>query len=516
MREKSKKKNVNYDYCEIETKNVELENSVAKLLSENERLCKEINHVKHDLKAQIQDKVFVITSLKNDLRKVKGKEIVDIAAQIPSANTIVPGMFKLDLDPLAPRLLQNREAHIDYLKYTQEQADILRGIVEQAKAKQPLDNALDFACKHAQRIQELLVYVRDTCPNAIKLSAKKVVVTPKNNVKKVRFVEPLTSSSNIKQVESSTTSDSNTPVLSPTGLKCSTSNCGSKPTGNKKNDRISRTPSRNMKNKVEAQPRKVNKKNHVVEPIRDVDVKHSLLKANSELICATCKKSMFDGVHDMLGLKWKPTGRTFTIVGNSCPLTRITSANVVPLKKTTSHSAETQKPELKIYSNKPKNAKNVGSSKKAKIVESMNANHSEPNHTWGSNATDIPSSSSLVMTGCPDCSLHSGCSKHMTWNRSQLMNFVSKILGTVRFGNDHIARIMGCGVYQLGNVTISRVYYVEGLGHNLDDWDHLFQPMFDEYFNHPSIAVTLVQEAATPRAVVLADSPMSTSIDQDA
>nr|GEV67813.1 integrase, catalytic region, zinc finger, CCHC-type, peptidase aspartic, catalytic [Tanacetum cinerariifolium] len=66
-----------------------------------------------DLKAQIQDKVFVITSLKNDLRKIKGKEIVDIDAQKPSANTIVPGMFK--------------------------------GIVKQAKAKQPLDNALDFA-----------------------------------------------------------------------------------------------------------------------------------------------------------------------------------------------------------------------------------------------------------------------------------------------------------------------------------------------------------------------------------
>ncbi|GJZ11396.1 reverse transcriptase domain-containing protein [Tanacetum coccineum] len=70
-----------------------------------------------------------------------------------------------------------------------------------------------------------------------------------NNVKKVRFAEPLTSSSNIKQVESSNTSDSNTPVLSSTGVKCSTSNCGSKPPGNKKNDRISQTPSRNKKNK---------------------------------------------------------------------------------------------------------------------------------------------------------------------------------------------------------------------------------------------------------------------------
>ncbi|GJT10902.1 retrovirus-related pol polyprotein from transposon TNT 1-94 [Tanacetum coccineum] len=51
---------------------------------------------------------------------------------------------------------------------------------------------------------------------------------------------------------------------------------------------------------------------------------------------------------------------------------------------------------------------------------------------------------------------------------------------------------------------------------NRDDWDHLFQPMFDEYFNPPTIDVSPVQEAAAPRAEVLADSPVSTSIDQDA
>nr|GEX19217.1 integrase, catalytic region, zinc finger, CCHC-type, peptidase aspartic, catalytic [Tanacetum cinerariifolium] len=60
-----------------------------------------------------------------------------------------------------------------------------------------------------------------------------------------------------------------------------------------------------------------------------------------------------------------------------------------------------------------------------------------------------------------------GCSKHMTGDRSQLINFVQKFLGTVKFGNDHMAKIMGYGDYQIGNVTISRVYYVEGLGHNL-------------------------------------------------
>ncbi|GJX85999.1 retrovirus-related pol polyprotein from transposon TNT 1-94 [Tanacetum coccineum] len=329
FRENTKEEKVNPDKCDLEPINKELENSVAKLLSENER-----------------------------------KEIVENVIHTPSVTTIALGMFKLDLELLPP-------------------------------------------------------------------SPKKVTVKPMNNVKKVRFVEPLTSSSNIKQVESSNTLDSNTPVLSSTGVKCSTSNCGLKPPCNKKNDKILQTPSRNKKNKVEAQPRKVNKVNkvnRVVRPDCDVDVKHSLSKANSKILCATCNKSMFDGVHDKcllnlvqngnnhtksakkhkrqniwkpmghvftdVGFKWKPTGRIFTIVGNSCPLTRITSTNVVPPKQTTSHSDEIQKPEIKVYSMKPK--------------------------------------------------------------------MVVQIIG-----ERPVARIIGYGDYQLGNVIISRVYYVEGLGHNL-------------------------------------------------
>nr|GEV22014.1 copia protein [Tanacetum cinerariifolium] len=211
-----------------------------------------------------------------------------------------------------------------------------------------------------------------------------------------------------------------------------------------KNDRISRTQSRNMKNKIEAQPRNVNKKNRVVEPIHNVDVKQSQLNAYSELICATCH------VFTEVAFKWKPTGITFTIVGNSCHLTMITLANVVPPKTTTFHSVKTQKPELKINSMKPKNVKKVSSSKKAKIVKSKNANHSESNHTWGSKATDIPSSSSLVMTGCSDCSL------------------------------------------------VSRLW------------------MFKTHDREPLSAHELFQEVTALRAVDLTDSPVSTSIDQDA
>nr|GEV42373.1 hypothetical protein [Tanacetum cinerariifolium] len=63
--------------------------------------------------------------------------------------------------------------------------------------------------------------------------------------------------------------------------------------------------------------------------------------------------------------------------------------------------------------------------------------------------------------------LDSGCSKHITGDRSQLINFVQKFLGTVKFWNDHVAKIMGYGAYKIGNVTILRVYFMEGLGHNL-------------------------------------------------
>nr|GEW73957.1 retrovirus-related Pol polyprotein from transposon TNT 1-94 [Tanacetum cinerariifolium] len=61
----------------------------------------------------------------------------------------------------------------------------------------------------------------------------------------------------------------------------------------------------------------------------------------------------------------------------------------------------------------------------------------------------------------------SGCTKHMTGNLKLLFNFVEKFLGTVRFGNDQFAPILGYGDLVQGNVTINRVYYVEGLNHNL-------------------------------------------------
>ncbi|GKE65569.1 retrovirus-related pol polyprotein from transposon TNT 1-94, partial [Tanacetum coccineum] len=64
-------------------------------------------------------------------------------------------------------------------------------------------------------------------------------------------------------------------------------------------------------------------------------------------------------------------------------------------------------------------------------------------------------------------SVDSGCTKHMMGNLTLLCNFVEKYLGTVRFGNDQFAPIHGYGDLVQGNSMINRVYYVEGLNHNL-------------------------------------------------
>ncbi|GKF05616.1 hypothetical protein Tco_0036284 [Tanacetum coccineum] len=50
----------------------------------------------------------------------------------------------------------------------------------------------------------------------------------------------------------------------------------------------------------------------------------------------------------------------------------------------------------------------------------------------------------------------------------------------------------------------------------IDDWDTLFQPLFDEYFNPPTIVVSTVPVCFNPCSLEIVDSPVSTSIGEDA
>nr|GEY89321.1 pyruvate, phosphate dikinase regulatory protein, chloroplastic [Tanacetum cinerariifolium] len=191
--------NVRKDIDEIETINIELEHRVAKILTENE-------HLKQTYK-QLYDSIKP-SSLKNDLRKFKGKDIVNNAVQVSNATTIALGMYKLDLVTLAPKDKNNKETHIYYLKHTMEQAAILWEIVEQSKSLNPLDSASYSTCKYVKLIQELLRYVRDTFRDIHKPSEKLVVVTPINKKKIVRhelcfleFVSDMNASSKSKSVK---------------------------------------------------------------------------------------------------------------------------------------------------------------------------------------------------------------------------------------------------------------------------------------------------------------------------
>ncbi|GKB53948.1 retrovirus-related pol polyprotein from transposon TNT 1-94 [Tanacetum coccineum] len=274
-------------------------------------------------------------------------------------------------------------------RHTIEQAAILREVVEQAKSRNPLDSASYSACIYVKLIQELLGYVRDTCPDIHK------------------------------------------------PIKPSTSASGSKPLSNTKNDRILRTPSSNEKNKVEVQSRKVksklNKQNSNSQNVCNEHVKHPV--KGDQALCSVCSECLFDANHAMclidhvnsmnvrdksasmknknrkewkptgkvfnsVGYKWKPTRRTFTLVGNACPLTRITATNKVPLRVPIPLDVVAPKHVVaRVYTRRPKVPKSVPNSK-PKVAKSMTANRMEPGTSRGSDTSVAPLSSSMI-----DCRL---------------------------------------------------------------------------------------------------------------
>nr|GEX86351.1 hypothetical protein [Tanacetum cinerariifolium] len=320
----------------------------------------EINELKAKSQEKDTEKALVITALKDTLRKLKGKVVVNEAVNL---HPIGPELLRIDVAPIALKLRNNRTAHYDYLKHTQEETTTLREIVENERLLNPLNTSLDYVCN------------------------KLMAVTPVNKTKKIRFIEPITSSGNTPiKTTSSSNVVSNKPMLSSTGVNLPTSASGSQPPGNTKRDRIQQTQSRAKKNKLESYPRNVRTSLHNKKSVfntKDIaSVPNSKLNVNSDLQCDTCNGCLFSDNHD------------------SCILEFINSVN-------------------------------------AHVVQIV---------LWY---------------------LDFECSKHMTRDRSQLTNFVNKILSTVKFGNDHVAKIMGYGDYKIGNVTISRVYFVEGLGHNL-------------------------------------------------
>ncbi|GJV88423.1 hypothetical protein Tco_1532361 [Tanacetum coccineum] len=251
------KDKIKQDFEEIETINIELDHRVTKLIAENEHLkqtykqlydsikpariqskeqcAKLISQVNlksveiFDLNASLQEKALAITALKDELRKLKGKALVDNNV---SNHPSDPELHQVNVEPITPKLLNKRTAHSAYIKHSQEEAAVLRDLVDHIKANYPLDLLLESAYKYTKLIQEMLSKISKTCPSINR-------------------------------------------------IKQSTSASGSQPSGNTKKDKIQQTPSSTLKNKVEAYPMKVKSslknKECVVAPKGTAHVQHSKL-----------------------------------------------------------------------------------------------------------------------------------------------------------------------------------------------------------------------------------------------
>nr|GEZ75127.1 hypothetical protein [Tanacetum cinerariifolium] len=186
---------------------------------------------------------------------------------------------------------------------------------------------------------------------------------------------------------------------------------GSMSQENTKNNRIRQTQKRAKKNKVEDRHRTVTtslNKASVVDSKASSFVLNSVSNVNSNLNCASSNGCFFFDNNDTcvnaskksksvktpvirkiwqttckvfktVGHIWKPTGRTFTLVGTVCPLTRIATPTIVPPREPIPIVNKTDKPVVTlVYSRKPK-SKNV-------------SNRSEPNNSWGSSSSNVASS----------------------------------------------------------------------------------------------------------------------------
>nr|GFA43784.1 integrase, catalytic region, zinc finger, CCHC-type, peptidase aspartic, catalytic [Tanacetum cinerariifolium] len=378
----------------------------------------EINDLKAQAQAKDTEKVLVITSLKEQLNKLKGKAILTKAV---SLNPIDPELLKVDVAQLVPKLRKNRTAHTDYIRHTQEEVATLREIIESERLLSPLNTSLDYACKYTRRIQELLMILQQTCPCLTDLGTKLVAVTPKNKNKHIRPTEQITKSGKTTvTTPPSANLDSNTLVLSFTGVILVSSASGSMSQDNTKKNKIRRTQRKDKKNKIEDHLRNVksslNKKS-VVNSKATSSLINYVSNVNFDLKCASCNGCLFFDNHDAcvvayiksvnasiksksdktpvkrkvwqptgnvfktVGHIWKPTRRIFTLVGNVCLLTRIATPTIVPPREPIPIVNSTDKPVVTLVYSRTTKAANK------KVPNKM-----EPNNSWGSSSSNVPSS----------------------------------------------------------------------------------------------------------------------------
>ncbi|GKD20017.1 retrovirus-related pol polyprotein from transposon TNT 1-94, partial [Tanacetum coccineum] len=168
------------------------------------------------------------------------------------------------------------------------------------------------------------------------------------------------------------------------------------------------------------------------------NIKLAIRNDKSEVVCVMCKQCLITGNHDV------------------CVLNYVNGMNSRGMKQRANVS-NTEK--QKKQNPKVRKSKKLGSKER---LASPTPSKPRSCLRWSPTGRIFDLKGKITASSESEC-----CSKHMTENLKLLINFIWKFLGTVRFGNDHVAAILGYGDLQWGNILINRVYFVEGLGHNL-------------------------------------------------
>nr|GEY26233.1 hypothetical protein [Tanacetum cinerariifolium] len=147
----------------------------------------------------------------------------------------------VDVEPIVPRLRNNKDAHLDYLRHLKESVEIIRDIVEEAKVVRPLDRSIVSACGYTKHSQELLEYAIDTCSQGSQQRAKQLAHTPLIRKKQVTTTKPSDrhDSNKHKYVMTQKTQKTNVHVPHSTGVTSYPKASGSQPKSNPKTNRIS-------------------------------------------------------------------------------------------------------------------------------------------------------------------------------------------------------------------------------------------------------------------------------------
>ncbi|GJT50577.1 hypothetical protein Tco_0976734 [Tanacetum coccineum] len=427
---------------------------VTALIEQNDCVRVELEKVKQHYK-ELYDSIKITRAHTSEKTSTMLNEIESLKAQLRSKEScftsdyvkpkvLAPGMYAIDVKPIPHPLKNNRSAHLNYISHLKESVETVREIVEEARVVKPLDNALNYACQYTKLSQELLEYVIGTCPKSFNERDNKAPSTPVTRKKQVTFSDkPGTSSSNTQKHEvHQKVQQTNIPVIPSTGVNTSTEASGSKPRSNTKKNRILPAKRENKK-KVEDHLR-TNKSvwTKVNRVDSSISSKRVVINSNSESVCKMCNKCLNSANHEM------------------CVVNVLSSVNATPtVKIVLNKGKQIWKPKGKLSDNSLNKTK--------RVWKATGKLFTDIGYQW--RPTEKKFTLGKLNYGRTGHPLVSGLRLFKTYdmNRSKLKNFVEKFIGTVRFRNDHFGAIMGYGDYVIGDIVISRVYNVEGLGHNL-------------------------------------------------